>query len=400
MTRATIFDAAPTLATGSAVRSGPVIVAVKGRKSVAIGRVGALVAKRLGHEMTVLSLSDSRDMPRALPVDERTGDVPHTLAHMARERQAPLIVMGIGRHRPIDRLLGSDTVLRTVRLSDCPVLAVSRSHSPAPESAAVGIDFSSSSAYAAQSVVPLLTPTATLHLVHVWQPSNASDDDSVRHDDVYRRHLPNRFRRFIASLSLPATIVVKSEVREGRPAERLVDFADAHRVDLIAVGRNGHNIVQRLLVGGVAERVLRSATCSVLIAPDRPLAGLQVFETTDVCVDERIDRRSWETALDGFARRNAGRVVVLETSDPEHGVVSRERGYILFGTSYDEPAHLVLIQLGETNGRRQHRTRYVSDAERLSIARDVRGTDVALRIRHGTADTVLTVLPASDSTKH
>jgi hypothetical protein len=213
----------------------------------------------------------------------------------------------------------------------------------------------------------------------------------VRADDRYRRHLPDRFRRLIASLALPPTIEVKSEVREGRAAERLVDFAEAHRVDVIAVGRNGRSLLQRVLVGGVAERVLRSAGCSVLIAPDRPFAGQQPVGPRDGSVEERIERREWGARLDEFARRNAGRVVTLEVNDPEHGVVSQERGYILFGTSYEPQSHLVLIVLGETNGRRQHRTRYVSDADRLSVVRDAQGVERALRIHHATGDTVLTV---------
>jgi nucleotide-binding universal stress UspA family protein len=405
------------------------MVAAGDREAAIIARAGALVAKQLLREVTIVSVieptraemwynggappgtyieerraSIRHALARAIipsgeeqewPVEVLAGNVPDILARVARERQVPLVVMGIGRHRPIDRLLGSDTVLRTARMADCPVLAVTPDFAAAPASAAVGTDFSRSSAYAAQSVASLLAPAATLHLVHVWEPSDAYDEDSVRNDDLYRRHLPDRFRRFIASLALSPTIEVKSEVREGHPAERLVDFAEAHRVDVIAVGRNGRSLLQRVLVGGVAERVLRSAGCSVLIAPDRSFAGQQLVGPSDGSLEEKIERREWEARLDEFARHNAGRVVTLEVNDPDHGVVSQERGFILFGTSYDAQSQLVLIVLGETNGRRQHRTRYVSDADRISIVRDLHSADVALRIHHDTGETLLTMLPLS-----
>jgi len=435
MTHATMSGTSPEYRTGSAVRNGPVIVAAGGREVAATVRAGALVARRLGREMTILSvieplpaniwdddnapfggtLSEERavalrhDLARAInpggdeagwPVEILAGDVPRTIARVAHERQVPLIVMGIGRHRPIDRLLGADTVLRTVRVADCPVLAVAHSFTDAPASAAVGVDFSRSSAYAAQSAAQLVAPGATLHLVHVWQPSNADNKALARDDDLYRRHLPDRFRRFIASLALPATLDVKSEVREGHPAERLVDFVDAHRVDFIAVGRNGRGPVLRLLVGGVTERVLRSAVCSVLIAPDRPLSQFQPALAPNGSTEETVERSAWVTHLDEFVRRNAGRVVALEVNDPEHGVMSQEWGYILFGTSYQEGGRLVLIVLGETNGRRQHGTRFVSDADRISIVRDARGADLALRIQHGSGETVLTILPPTVPASH
>ncbi|MEO8622417.1 MAG: universal stress protein [bacterium] len=427
MTYATMLAEWPMDADGSAVRGGPVIVAASDREVATIMRAGERIAKQLRRQLAILSViepvpahiwnSDGspigglveervayarRRLTRAIvpnrdlaarPVEVLCGDVSHTLARVAHERQVPYVVMGIGRHRAIDRLLGGDTVLRTARLAECPVLAVAHSFRAEFTSAAVGTDFSRSSAYAAQSVASLLASPATLHLVHVWQPSNTSDDESLRDDDAYRHHLAGRFKRFIGSLDLPPSIEVKCEVREGHPAQRLVDFADAHRVDLIAVGRNGHNALQRLLVGGVAERVIRSAECSVLIAPDRPLSGVPPVEPPDGSTEAKIERREWEARLADFARHNAGRVAVLDVNDPEHGVVSAERGYILFGTSYNAPSHLVLIALGETHGRRQHRTRYVSDADRLSIVRDTAGADVALRIHHDTGETVLSLLP-------
>lgn len=432
MTHATTAGTSPTLCTNSVGRNGPVIVAAGGCDVAEIVRAGTIVALRLGRKLAINSVieplpasiqndgdvlldgfvSEERvaalrhDLAHAIasegdeadwPIEILAGDVPRTIARVARERQSPLIVMGIGRHRPIDRLLGSDTVLRTIRVADCPVLAVAQSYTDNPASAAVGVDFSRPSAYAAQSAAQFLAPNATIHLVHVWQPSKADRETSAKDNDSYRRRLPNRFRRFTASLALPDTIDVKIEVREGHPAQRLVDFADAHRVDLIAVGRNGRDPVLRLSVGSIAERVLRSALCSVLVTPDRPLNPFQPPLAPESCSEETVEPSAWVTRLDEFVRRNAGRVVALQVNDPEHGVTSQERGYILFGTSYQEEGRLVLIVLGETNGRRQHGTRSVSDAKRISIVRDARGADLALRIQHGSAETLLTILPPGDA---
>ena len=48
------------------------------------------------------------------------------------------------------------------------------------------------------------------------------------------------------------------------PARGLVDYAAAARIDLIIVGTHGGGPVRHLLLGSVAERVVRTARCPVL----------------------------------------------------------------------------------------------------------------------------------------
>ena len=62
---------------------------------------------------------------------------------------------------------------------------------------------------------------------------------------------------------------------EGDPAEVILDAAGRHEADLIVLGTHGRSGVGRLLLGSVAEQVLRRATCPVLTvkappAPARP----------------------------------------------------------------------------------------------------------------------------------
>ena len=48
------------------------------------------------------------------------------------------------------------------------------------------------------------------------------------------------------------------------PAEEIVKYATAHNVDLIVMGTHGRGAIAQLLVGSVAERVVRTAPCPVL----------------------------------------------------------------------------------------------------------------------------------------
>jgi nucleotide-binding universal stress UspA family protein len=52
---------------------------------------------------------------------------------------------------------------------------------------------------------------------------------------------------------------------EGDPATELVRFATDAPMDLIVMGTHGRTGVERLLLGSVAEKVLRDAPCSVLV---------------------------------------------------------------------------------------------------------------------------------------
>ena len=58
----------------------------------------------------------------------------------------------------------------------------------------------------------------------------------------------------------------KITVTEGDPASRLLHLARAHRVDMIVVGTHGRTGLSRVLLGSVAEEVIRSSPVPVLVA--------------------------------------------------------------------------------------------------------------------------------------
>ena len=65
--------------------------------------------------------------------------------------------------------------------------------------------------------------------------------------------------------ALPAhDVPVVVTVRMGRPAETIVEYAQAVHADLIVMGTHGRTGLAHLFVGSVAERVVRTAACPVL----------------------------------------------------------------------------------------------------------------------------------------
>jgi nucleotide-binding universal stress UspA family protein len=53
----------------------------------------------------------------------------------------------------------------------------------------------------------------------------------------------------------------------GRPAEEIVKRARALGARMLVVGTRGHGSVKALLVGSVAERIVKDAPCPVLVVP-------------------------------------------------------------------------------------------------------------------------------------
>ncbi len=60
-------------------------------------------------------------------------------------------------------------------------------------------------------------------------------------------------------------LTVTTDVRSGSPKRVILEAADAFGADLIVVGSHGHGMLERFLLGSVAQSVALHATCSVEI---------------------------------------------------------------------------------------------------------------------------------------
>ena len=63
---------------------------------------------------------------------------------------------------------------------------------------------------------------------------------------------------------------VRYHVRNGDPFERILDSAEALTTDLVVLATHGRTGIKRLVIGNVAEKVVRHAPCPVLtVKPKR-----------------------------------------------------------------------------------------------------------------------------------
>ncbi len=321
------------------------------------------------------------------------GEPSRAIADVASARQSPLIVMGIGRHRPLDRMLGLETAVHTISRATCPVLAVSADIHVPFRDVVLATDFSPASIKAAEIIIPLLTTGSVVHLVHVREPSAVHDARLRTHDEPYPASLTEKFRRLLEILALPSGIAVKEEVLEGGASERLLDYANAHATDVIVAGRQGLNFLSRLVVGSVTDALLRGSTCSVLISPAPTFAELDHFTRLITGTSASGKPEEWAIQLDAFSRRNRGRRTVVEFDDRARGAQVLEDGYPFQGVTFDPHEKRVELMLGDGKGSSPHVTRGIGNVQEVSIATDGSGRDTGLMLSHAPGQTILTFSP-------
>lgn len=99
---------------------------------------------------------------------------------------------------------------------------------------------------------------ASLTIVYVCTPGGDTEN-GVQHDRKYWRNQLEQIR------PTNPNIPVSHVFLEGDPAGQIVQYADDAGVDVIVIGTHGRTGVDRLLMGSVAEKVMREAPCSVLV---------------------------------------------------------------------------------------------------------------------------------------
>ncbi len=114
-------------------------------------------------------------------------------------------------------------------------------------------DFSSYSNQAYFHAVGLAeTYRASLTVVYVHTPGTAGDTEHWRSQlEQVRPENPK--------------IAVSHVLLEGDPAAEIARYAADAGIDVIVIGTHGRTGVDRLVLGSVAERVMREAPCSVLV---------------------------------------------------------------------------------------------------------------------------------------
>jgi nucleotide-binding universal stress UspA family protein len=145
-------------------------------------------------------------------------------------------------------------------------------------------DFSPTSELALQFALDIAPPGASIHVLHVVDDVGllaAYPDGMYVELPAIQAELIAEAERQLATLvnkiAAPHTVVTIEAV-VGRPVRQIVDVAKTRKSDLIVMGTHGRGALAHLMLGSVAERVVRTAHCPVLTVRDNSRAADSLAE--------------------------------------------------------------------------------------------------------------------------
>jgi nucleotide-binding universal stress UspA family protein len=129
----------------------------------------------------------------------------------------------------------------------------------------IPVDFSDESIAAIDTALEIASDATEVHVVHVLpeiSPSEIGVAWSAVDNETRIRHATQALRERLDS---PKYDRLEFQVEVGDPGHRVAGYAADIRCDLIVVPSHGRRGVSRMLIGSVAERIVRLAHCPVLV---------------------------------------------------------------------------------------------------------------------------------------
>jgi nucleotide-binding universal stress UspA family protein len=222
-------------------------------------------------------------------LEPRTGIAYEEICATARELKADLIVVATHGYTGYKRMFLGSTAERVVQHSPCPVLVVRQridhwngSIDPRTRTGfqltkiLVPTDFSKCSQVAFEYGLQLARDFgAGLRLVHVINPHAYPFGDIYAALDPAElmQEMGDAAQQRMRSMAAKANVPYSAGVLQGLPAMEICNAANED-VDLVIISTHGRTGLGHILIGSVAEHVVRSAHCPVLIIPSRPRSKL------------------------------------------------------------------------------------------------------------------------------
>lgn len=192
------------------------------------------------------------------------------ITEYADGRDFDLVVMGTRGRRGVDRLLMGSVAEEVVRTAGRPVLTVREGADVAPGEAIrrllVPIDFSEPSRLALRHAKELaMTYGAEIDLLHVVEEVALPTAYGVEPVSFVVPDVVENSEKVLAQMAEEEIgyehVVVQS--LPGYPSTTILDYVDEREIDLVVIATHGRTGMDRLLLGSVAEKVVRRAACPV-----------------------------------------------------------------------------------------------------------------------------------------
>jgi universal stress protein E len=218
----------------------------------------------------------------------------HTIARIAEEWEADLIVLGGYRNRYSDALLGT-TAERVIRQAHLPVLVVNAAPTRPYVDVLMATDLSETFPGMVRLTEALgLLQGAHVSVVHAFEPAVNAMPYAISNDETqteqYLRYMRQSTSDTLAAqfgaagLDLARFSLFQ---RDAAPLRAIDDVATRIESDLVVVGASRFPALKRTLLGSVSSEVVRNLQCDVLVVPP---GALKRAENTAFPPGYRTDR--------------------------------------------------------------------------------------------------------------
>lgn len=215
------------------------------------------------------------ELPCKSTIEVLEGDPYVEIIRAARRMRAELVVLG--RHSSGRRgLVLGTTAERVVQKGSTPTLVVQADPAGSYARPVVAVDLSDVTPTILALARLVLGPGAPLRLVHAYHvPFQGFMGMSVSRRELAEFRGEYRERAHAALARIVAEHEEESKswrvaLRVGEPASVLLREIDKRSSDVVVLGTHGRSGLSHLLLGSVAETILRSAPCDVLVGrPER-----------------------------------------------------------------------------------------------------------------------------------
>jgi len=107
------------------------------------------------------------------------------------------------------------------------------------------------------------------YLGYIYSSEGTALYDVRALQNAARENAERQMQKFVRAAKF-GRVKYETAFTDGSPALDICAFAKDHDVDLIITSTHGFTGLKHLLIGSIAEKVVRHAFCSVLVVPSHP----------------------------------------------------------------------------------------------------------------------------------
>ncbi|MEO7998761.1 MAG: universal stress protein [Gemmatimonadaceae bacterium] len=324
-------------------------------------------------------LRDAKTSITPFVAEARIGNPVAQLAAAAEDHHAGMVAVNSHSHLKHNPANVGAFALKLLQTVHCPVLSVSRNTAAGYRKVVVAVDFSALSIRAALLGAKLVADGGELSLVHVDDEMTYLPEDSANNGSVEAEKMLTRVAAYVKR-STPAPLRIETRKMQGEVAPMLHGFCMQRSVDLLCIGVRRRNLLQRLVIAGIAPHVLNRSEYDVLGVP--ALDPASNFELTlgGFGTATSLESSAWKAILDAFSRRNVGRTAELEWESPVLGAQRDARNFELIGVTYDEDSGKADVMLRSKTEAGVHLSRQFVFIRSVAIKQRDNGTDETLQL--------------------